>query len=71
MGFATNPPATAMPASLPASTAVTLRVDTSPLCQNGAGDASRFNEWSGRLTLTTDAGVFSVETTDRMRVNIP
>jgi hypothetical protein len=71
MGFATNPPATAMPASLPAGTAVTLRVDTSLLCQNGAGDASRFNEWSGRLTLTTDAGVFSVETTDRMRVNIP
>ena len=71
MGFASNPPATAMPASLPAGTAVTLRVDTSLLCQNGAGDASRFNEWSGRLTLTTDAGVFNVETADRMRVNIP
>jgi hypothetical protein len=71
IGFASNQPATAVPASVPATGAVTVRIDTSLLCQNGAGDASRFNEWTGRLTLTTAAGVFNVETTDRMRVNIP
>jgi hypothetical protein len=71
IGFASNRPATPMPASLPAGSATTVRVDTSLLCQNGAGDAPRFNEWTGRLTLTTPGGVFGVETTDRMRVNIP
>jgi len=39
--------------------------------QNGAGDAPRFNEWSGGITLTTAAGAVNLETADRMRVNIP
>ena len=71
IGFASNQPATPLPASIPAGSAATVRVDTSLLCQNGAGDAPRFNEWTGRLTFTTGGGVFGVETTDRMRVNIP
>jgi hypothetical protein len=71
VGFAGNRPATASPASVPAKGAATVRVDTSLLCQNGAGDASRFNEWTGRLTFTTAAGVVTIETSDRMRVNIP
>jgi predicted aconitase with swiveling domain len=71
IGFASSRPATALPASLPAGRAVTVRVDTTLLCQNGAGDASRFNEWSGRLTLATAAGAVNVETADRMVVNIP
>lgn len=71
IGFASNQPATTTPASLPATTATTVRVDTALLCNNGIGDASRFNEWTGRLTLTAATGVFNVETADRMRVNIP
>ena len=71
VGMARNRPATALPASVPAASAATVRIDTSLLCENGLGDASRFNEWKGQLTLTTPAGVFNVETADRMRVNIP
>ena len=41
------------------------------ICNNGPGDPGRFNEWSGRVTFTTSAGVFTVETADRLRVNIP
>jgi hypothetical protein len=70
IGMAQNRAATALPASVPAGSA-TVRVDTSLLCENGLGDASRFNEWKAQLTLTTPAGVFNVETADRMRVNIP
>jgi hypothetical protein len=71
IGMAQNRAATALPASVPPGSATTVRVDTSLLCANGTGDPSRFNEWTGRLTLTTTAGVFNVETADRMRVNIP
>jgi hypothetical protein len=71
IGFASNRPAIAIPSSIPAKSSATVRIETSLLCQNGAGDASRFNEWTGRLTLTTPAGVQGIETTDRMTVNIP
>ncbi len=71
VGFADSQPATALPSSIPAGGSITVRVDTSLVCGNGAGDEPRFNEWSGRLTLTTTPGVFSVATADLMRVNIP
>jgi hypothetical protein len=69
VGFASTAPATVAPATLrPGATA--LRVQTTLTCANGAGDASRFNEWRGRVTLT--AGVAqAVETADTMRVNLP
>jgi hypothetical protein len=50
---------------------VVVRAETSLLCANGTGDSPRFNEWSGRLTLSTSAGVFTLVTADRLRVNIP
>jgi hypothetical protein len=71
IGFAISRPATVQPPTVPAGGAATLRVDTTLLCQNGAGDPPRFNEWLGRITLTTVAGAFNLETADRMRVNIP
>ncbi|HSD27536.1 MAG TPA: hypothetical protein VLL75_09535 [Vicinamibacteria bacterium] len=71
IGFASSRPAMVQPATVPAGGTATVRVDTTLLCQNGAGDAPRFNEWSGRITLTTAAGAFNLETADRMRVNIP
>ena len=71
IGFASSRPATALPAAIPAGAVTTVRVDTTLLCQNGAGDAPRFNEWSGGITLTTAAGAVNLETADRMRVNIP
>jgi len=73
VGFASSRPATALPSSIPAGGSATVRVDTSLLCGNGAGDEPRFNEWSGRLTVTLTAApdVFSLTTADLMRVNIP
>jgi hypothetical protein len=56
---------------MPANTSVPLRIDTTLLCGNGVGDEARFNEWSGRLTLTTSSGLVTLETADRLRVNIP
>ena len=70
IGFGSSRPATALPTTIPAGV-TTVRVDTTLLCQNGAGDAPRFNEWSGGITLTTAAGAVNLETADRMRVNIP
>jgi hypothetical protein len=71
VGFATNSLATVSPQAVPARSGATLRVDTTLLCNNGAGDEARFNTWSALLTLATSAGNFTIETADRMRVNIP
>jgi hypothetical protein len=69
VGFASTAPATVVPATLrPGTTA--LRVQTTLTCSNGAGDAARFNEWKGRVTLTTGTAQ-TVETADTLRVNLP
>ena len=70
VGFASSEPATVAPSTLrPGTTA--LRVQTTLTCANGEGDASRFNEWRGRVTLTAGATAQTVETADTMRVNLP
>jgi hypothetical protein len=69
VGFASSQPATAAPTTLRPGT-TTVRVQTTLTCANGEGDASRFNEWKGRVTLTTGAAQ-TVETVDTMRVNLP
>lgn len=69
VNFASSAPATVAPAMLRPGT-TTLRVQTTLTCANGAGDASRFNEWRGRVTLTAGAAQ-AVETADTMRVNLP
>lgn len=69
IGFSSNPPATVAPTTLRPGTNA-LRVQTTLTCANGEGDASRFNEWKGRVTLTAGAA-HTVETVDTMRVNLP
>ena len=71
IGFASNAASQLMPASLASGASATVRVESALICDNAVGDAPRFNEWSGRVTLSTTAGVFTVEATDRLRVNIP
>ena len=58
------------PRSVPRGT-TTLRLQTTLRCSNGTGDEPRFNEWSGRVVLATAAGAVTLETVDRLRVNIP
>jgi hypothetical protein len=70
VGVSSNYPATAMPAAVPADADTTVRVDSTLRCGN-AGGPPRFNEWTVRVTLSTSAGVFALETADRLRVNIP
>jgi hypothetical protein len=70
IGFASAAATTASPTTVPSGMA-TLHVQTTLRCSNGVGDPPRFNEWSGRVTLATAAGVVTVETADRLRVNIP
>ncbi len=69
IGLASSLPATAAPDTVAAST--TLTVTSALLCDNAPGNAPRFNEWSGRVTLTTSAGVFPLTAADRLRVNVP
>jgi hypothetical protein len=71
IGFASNAPSQISPTSVPAGTSATLRVDSTLTCDNAIGDAPRFNEWSGHLTVTTTAGVVTLDAVDRLRVNIP
>jgi hypothetical protein len=71
IGFQSGEASMVVPASLPPKQGVTLQITSSLICGNGEGDPGRFNEWSGRVTLTTSAGVFMVTVADRMRVNIP
>jgi hypothetical protein len=71
IGFASSRATLVNPPSIAAGQSATLEVQSSLVCGNGFGDAPRFNEWSGRVTLNTSAGVFMIDVGDRMRVNIP
>jgi hypothetical protein len=71
VGFASTQATTVSPMVVADKTHATLQVSTVLICNNGPGDPGRFNEWSGRVTFATSAGVFTVETADRLRVNIP
>jgi len=71
VGFASTQATNVSPMVVASKTHATLQVTTVLICNNGPGDSGRFNEWSGRVTFTTSAGVFTVETADRLRVNIP
>ena len=64
-------PTTVSPGLVSAGGRASLRLETSLLCDNDRGDEPRFNEWSGRITLTTSAGVFTVDTLNRLHVEIP
>lgn len=71
VGMVSRRPTTGItPPSLVARSSVTLRVDSSLLCTNFAGGPARFQEWTARVTLTTSDGVFNLETSDRMRVEL-
>jgi hypothetical protein len=71
INFGSSQATTVVPSTLPAGQAVTLQVDSFLVCGNGNGDAPRVNEWSGRVTLATAAGVFMVDVADHLHVNIP
>jgi hypothetical protein len=71
VGFASGQATDVNPKLVASKAHATLQVTTVLICNNGPGDPGRFNEWSGRVTFTTSAGVFTVETADRLRVNIP
>ncbi len=49
----------------------TLHVRTTLGCWNDPDGAARYNVWMGRVTLATASGAATVETIDRLRVNIP
>ena len=71
IGFARSEPSVASPMSIARGGRETVQVESRLICGNGRGDAPRVNEWSGRVTLSTSSGVFTLETPDRLRVNIP
>jgi hypothetical protein len=71
VGFRSGEVSMVVPSSIPAKQNVTLEVTSSLICGNGEGDPGRFNEWSARVTFTTPVGVFGIDVSDRMRVNLP
>jgi hypothetical protein len=70
IGFASGFATTASPTSVRSGRS-TVTLQSTLLCGNGVGDAPRFNEWQGRVTLTTASGTTTLTTVDRMRVNVP
>src|SRR5262249_55526052 len=71
VGFRLSRPTTVTPAAVPAKLGATIQVASTLLGGNGPGAPARFNAWRGRVTLTTTAGVFVLDTADTLRVNIP
>jgi hypothetical protein len=72
IGFASGFPATISPASVPAGSNMSLKVETSILCSNAVGDTPRYNRWSGHLILSTADGLVNRDTaTPFLQVNIP
>ena len=71
VGISSIRPSMVTPPTIPAKSSLTIRVGSSIVCTNSSEDGGRFNEWSARVTFTTSAGVFTVATIDRMRINIP
>jgi hypothetical protein len=71
VGFTSIRPATVVPATVPSRTAPSVQVESTLLCGNGRGDPPRQNEWTAITTLVTSAGTFTIETLERLRVNLP
>jgi hypothetical protein len=71
VGQASSFPSTVTPETVGAQSQGTLTIASTLLCYNDVGNPPRFNEWSGRATLTTSAGVYVLDTADRLRINIP
>jgi hypothetical protein len=71
MGFSSTRPSTASPTAVAAESRSTVRVESTLLCGNGPGGPARSNTWTARLSFSTSAGAFNVETMDRMRVDSP
>jgi hypothetical protein len=71
IGQASSFPSTVTPETVGAQSQATLTIASTLLCYNDVGAPPRFNEWSGRATLTTSAGVFVLDAADRLRINIP
>lgn len=71
MGFSSHRLSTVLPTTVASQARATLSVTSTLLCGNGPGDPARFNTWVGRVSVNTSAGVFNVDTIDRMRVDLP
>lgn len=73
VGFISNRSATPVPDRVMAGTVATVVVDSTLLCGNGLGGPSRFNEWSGRVTLRSPSGIVLTATTlpPLLRVDLP
>jgi len=71
-GFAISRDATISPTLVPPGSSTSLKVETTLICSNGAGDAPRYNRWSGHLTLSIPGGLVFLDTkTQWLQVNIP
>ena len=70
-GFSSARPSTASPTSVAAESRSTVLVESTLLCGNGPGGPARSNTWTARISFSTSAGAFNIETGDRMRVDIP
>src|SRR5262249_25936763 len=71
IGQASSQPSSVEPGSVGAQSRSTLAVSSTLDCDNDFGNAPRFNEWSGRVTLTTAGNTKVLDVADRLRVNVP
>lgn len=70
VGSVSSQPTVVMPAAFGPGT-TTVRARTSLTCSNGVGGPSRYNEWQGTLRFVSASGAVSLQTADRLRVEIP
>jgi hypothetical protein len=71
VGQSTTQPGTAIPASVPARTSLSVDVQSALLCTNQPNSAARSNFWTALVTLETSAGSFNLGTANPLEVNLP
>ena len=70
LGSASSQPTVVMPTAFGRGT-TTIRARTTLTCSNGVGGPARYNEWQATLRFVGASGNVVLQTTDRLRVEIP
>ena len=71
IGLQSREATTWSPKQLDPNSTVTLRVNTTLICHNDPGNAERWNEWKGDVTVVSSAATATLTTVDQLRIENP
>jgi hypothetical protein len=71
IGFTSRRPTSFSPGGIGPRSMVTLRLDTTLLCTNDAGNPERSNTWTAEVAITSNLASAILRTADLLRVEIP